>query len=111
MWRVSAVMARHRIHFAPPSLRCPRCGGRAQGLLYHSTYQTRGHRRDTLRRWRRRAVPRARAVDEEFVTDLCVTDLELDEQWSFAGRKKAEFADSAGRGEAWWHKIMAWDAG
>ena len=161
MWRVSAVMARHRIHYPPPSLRCPHCEGPAQGLLYHSTYQTRDgprrlwqcggcgrclserrgtaffnlktpelevcrsldamlrgdtqtstantrrHRRDTLRRWRRRAAPRARAVDEEFVTDLSVTDLELDEQWSFAGCKKAEFADSAERGEAWRHKSMA----
>lgn len=33
-------MARHRIHFPPPSLRCPHRGGRAQGLLYHSTYRT-----------------------------------------------------------------------
>jgi hypothetical protein len=31
----------------------------------------------------------------------------LDEQWSFAGRKQAPFADSAERGEAWWHKAMA----
>src|ERR1043165_2632712 len=154
-------MARRRIHFAPPSLRCPHCGGQAHGLLYHSTYstrdgarrlwrcgecgrclserrgtaffnlktpeaevacsldaltrgdtqtsiaQTRRHRRDTLRRWRRRAAPRARAVDEELVTDLRVGDLELDEQWSFAGRKKAPFADSSERGEAWWHKSMA----
>ena len=154
-------MARHRIHFAPPSLRCPHCEGQARDLLYHSTYatrdgprrlwqcgacgrclserrgtpffnlktpepevcrsldamlrgdtqtstaQTRGHRRDTLRRWRRRAVPCARAVDEDFVTDLTVRDLELDEQWSFAGRKKAAFADSSERGEAWWHKSMA----
>jgi hypothetical protein len=46
-------------------------------------------------------------VDEEFVTDLSVTDLELDEQWSFAGCKKAAFAESAERGEAWWHKSMA----
>lgn len=154
-------MARHRIHFAPPSLRCPHCGGRAQGLLYHSTYSTRDgprrlwqcgecgrclserrgtaffnlktseaevcrsldamlrgdtltstantrcHRRDTLRRWRRRAAPRARAVDEEFVTDLKVRDLELGEQWLFAGCKKAPFADNSERGEAWWHKAMA----
>lgn len=41
------------------------------------------------------------------VTDLTITDLELDEQWSFAGSKKAAFADSAERGEAWWHKAMA----
>jgi hypothetical protein len=68
--------------------------------------QTRGHRRETLRRWRRRTTPRARAVDEDFVTDLRVTDLELDEQWSFARAKQAEFADSAERGEAWWHKSM-----
>src|SRR5215213_11273495 len=153
-------MARHRIHYAPPSLRCPHCGEPARGLSYHSTYETRDgprllwqcaecgkclserrgtaffnlktpeaevcrsvdamlrgdtqtstantrqHRRDTLRRWRRRAAPRARAVDEDFVTDLRVGDLELDEQWSFAGRKKAEFADSSERGEAWWHKSM-----
>jgi hypothetical protein len=46
-------------------------------------------------------------VDEDFVTDLKVRDLELDEQWSFAGSKKAEFAASAERGEAWWHKAMA----
>jgi hypothetical protein len=154
-------MARHRIHFAPPSLCCPHCGGQARDLLYHSTYRTRDgprllwrcslcgrclserrgtaffnlktaelevarsldamtrgdtqtstsetrrHRRETLRRWRRRAAPSARAVDEEFVPDLSVADLELDEQWSFAGSKKANFADSAGRGEAWWHKAMA----
>lgn len=160
MWKVSAAMPRHRIHIAPPSLRCPHCRGRARRLFYHSTYrtrdgprrlwrcgacgrclserrgtaffnvktqeaevcrsidamlrgdtqtsvaQTRGHRRDTLRRWRRRAARRARSVDEDFVTDLRVTDLELDEQWSFAGCKKAAFADSAQRGEVWWHKSM-----
>jgi transposase-like protein len=78
-----------------------------RGDTQTSTAQTRRHRRETLRRWRRRAAPRARAVDEEFVTDLRVADLELDEQWSFAGRKKAPFADSAERGEAWWHKAMA----
>jgi IS1 family transposase len=78
-----------------------------RGDTQTSTSQTRRHRRDTLRRWRRRAAPRARAVDSDFVTDLRVTDLELDEQWSFAGRKKAEFADSSERGEAWWHKAMA----
>jgi len=78
-----------------------------RGDTQTSTSQTRRHRRETLRRWRRRAAPRARAVDEEFVTDLRVADLELDEQWSFAGRKKAPFADSAERGEAWWHKSMA----
>ncbi len=154
-------MARHRIHFAPPSLRCPHCEGQSRDLFYHSTYrtrdgprllwqcglcgrclserrgtaffnlktpepevarsldamlrgdtqtstaQTRGHRRETLRRWRRRAAPRARAVDEEFVTDLTVVNLELDEQWSFAGRKKAAFSESAERGEAWRHKAMA----
>jgi len=161
VWKVSAVMARRRIHFAPPSLRCPHCGGQARDLFYHSTYctrdgprrlwqcggcgrclserrgtaffnlktpeaevcrsldamlrgdtqtstaQTRRHRRDTLRRWRRRAAPRAHAVDADFVTDLSVRDLELDEQWSFAGSKKAPFADSSQRGEAWWHKAMA----
>ena len=154
-------MARHRTHRAPPSLRCPHCGGRARDLLYHSTYrtrdgprllwrcrlcgrrlserrgtaffnlktseaevalsldamlrgdtqtsvaQTRQHSRETLRRWRRRAAAPARAVDEEFVTDLRVADLELDEQWSFAGSKKAAFSESAERGEAWWHKAMA----
>jgi len=78
-----------------------------RGDTQTSTAQTRRHRRETLRRWRRRAASRARAVDEEFVTDLSVRDLELDEQWSFAGRKKAEFAESAERGEAWWHKAMA----
>ena len=78
-----------------------------RGDTQTSTAQTRRHRRDTLRRWRRRAAPRAHAVDEEFVTDLGVRDLELDEQWSFAGSKKAAFAESAGRGEAWWHKAMA----
>src|SRR2546423_9304475 len=34
-------MARHRIHHAPPSLRCPHCGGQARALFYHSTYRTR----------------------------------------------------------------------
>jgi transposase-like protein/IS1 family transposase len=78
-----------------------------RGDTQTSTAQTRRHRRETLRRWRRRAAPRARAVDEEFVTDLRVRDLELDEQWSFAGSKKAAFSGSAERGEAWWHKAMA----
>lgn len=41
-----AVMARHRIHYAPPSLHCPHYEGQARGLFYHSTYQT----RDGLRR-------------------------------------------------------------
>ncbi|MFL6282066.1 MAG: hypothetical protein ACJ74Q_02735 [Pyrinomonadaceae bacterium] len=79
----------------------------SRGDTQTSTAQTRRYRRETLRRWRRRAAPRARAVDEEFVTDLSVRDLELDEQWSFAGSKKAAFAESAERGEAWWHKAMA----
>jgi len=78
-----------------------------RGDTQTSTAQTRGHCRDTLRRWRRRAAPHARAVDEEVVTDLTVIDLELDEQWSFAGSKKAPFADNSQRGEAWWHKAMA----
>jgi transposase-like protein len=161
VWTVAAVMARHRIHHAPPSLRCPHCRGQARDLFYHSTYltrdgprllwqchlcgrclserrgtaffnlktaelevarsldamlrgdtqtstaQTRRHRRETLRRWRRRAAPCARAVDQDFVTDLSITDLELDEQWSFAGKKKAPFAESSECGEAWWHKAMA----
>jgi hypothetical protein len=68
---------------------------------------SRRHKRDTLRRWRRRAAYSARAVDAELVADLSVRDLELDEQWSFAGKKKAPFADSSERGEAWWHKAMA----
>jgi IS1 family transposase len=46
-------------------------------------------------------------VDQDLVTDLEVTDLELDEQWSFAGKKQAAFAESSERGEAWWHKAMA----
>jgi IS1 family transposase len=78
-----------------------------RGDTQTSTAQTRRHRRDTLRRWRRRAAPRARAVDSDLVTDLRVRDLELDEQWSFAGSKQAPFADSAERGEAWWHKSFA----
>lgn len=160
MWTVAAVMARHKIHYAPPSLRCPHCRGQAPDLFYHSTYwtrdgprqlwqcslcgrclserrgtaffnlktpelevarsldammrgdtqtstaHTRHHRRETLRLWRKRAAPSARAVDRDFITDLTVTDLELDEQWSFAGQKKAPFAESAQRGEAWWHKAM-----
>ena len=154
-------MARHRIHHAPPSLRCPHCEGQARDLFYHSTYQTRDgprllwqcrlcqrclserrgtaffnlktaeleiahsldavlrgdtqtstaqtrrHRRETLRRWRRRATPCARAVDQDLVTDLRITDLELDEQWSFAGKKKAPFSESSQCGEAWRHKAMA----
>lgn len=78
-----------------------------RGDTQTSTAQTRRHRRETLRRWRRRATAPARAVDSDFVTDLRVRDLELDEQWSFAGSKKADFAASAERGEAWWHKAMA----
>jgi hypothetical protein len=46
-------------------------------------------------------------VDADFFTDLRVSDLELDEQWSFAERNKADFAYSAERGEAWWYKAMA----
>jgi phage FluMu protein Com len=64
-----------------------------RGDTQTSTSQTRRHRRETLRRWRRRAAPLARAVDEDFVTDLRVGDLELDERWSFAGRKQAQLRD------------------
>ncbi|MBA3242876.1 MAG: hypothetical protein H0T60_16765 [Acidobacteria bacterium] len=78
-----------------------------RGDTQTSTAHTRQHRRDTLRRWRRRAAPCARAVDSDFVTDLRVRDLELDEQWSFAGKKKAPFAVNSECGEAWWHKAMA----
>ena len=51
--------------------------------------------------------PHCGGQSRDLVTDLRVGDLELDEQWSFAGRKQAPFADSAERGEAWWHKAMA----
>jgi IS1 family transposase len=78
-----------------------------RGDTQTSTAHSRQHRRDTLRRWRRRAAHGARAVDAEFVTNLTVRDLELDEQWSFAGQKKAAFDESSQRGEAWWHKAMA----
>jgi transposase-like protein len=158
---VSVVVSRRRIHYPPPSLRCPHCRSGARHLFYHSAYRTRDgprllwqcrkcrrrlserrgtaffnlktperevascldsltrgdsqisvaqsrrHKRDTLRRWRGRAAHSARAVDAELITDLRVRDLELDEQWSFAGRKNAAFADSGERGEAWWHKAMA----
>src|SRR5436305_1739996 len=77
-----------------------------RGDTQTSTAQTRHHRRETLRLWRRRAVPSARAVDRDLVTDLEATDLELDEQRTFAGRKKAPFTEKAERGEAWWHKAM-----
>jgi hypothetical protein len=78
-----------------------------RGDTQTSTAQTRRHRREAARRWRQRAAPRPRAVDEESVTDLRVTDLELDEQWSFAGSKQPPFADSSRRGAAWRHKAMA----
>jgi transposase-like protein len=78
-----------------------------RGDTQTSTAQTRRHRRETLRRWRRRGVPCAHAVDQDLVTDLEITDLELDEQWSFAGKKQAPFADSSEGGETWWHKAMA----
>lgn len=39
MRRVPAAMPRRRVHFAPPSLRCPIAGG-LRGLFYHSTYGT-----------------------------------------------------------------------
>lgn len=77
-----------------------------RGSTQTAVAAARGHHRDTLRRWRRLSAPHAQAVDAEFVTDLRVADLELDEQWSFAGRKQAPFAESAERGEAWWHKSM-----
>jgi hypothetical protein len=79
----------------------------ARGSTQTAVSSSRQHKRDTLRHWRRRAAPCARAVDEEFVTDLQVQDLELDEQWSFAGEKKADFSESGERGEAWWHKALA----
>ena len=78
-----------------------------RGDTQTSVAQARRHKRDTLRRWRKRAAQAARAVDVALVTNLSVRDLELDEQWSFAGRKKAPFADSSECGEAWWHKAMA----
>jgi len=77
-----------------------------RGDTQTSTAHSRQHRRDTLRRWRRRAAKCACALDADMVTDLEVRDLELDEQWSFAGQKKAAFAESSERGEAWWHKSM-----
>jgi hypothetical protein len=45
VWKVAAVMARHKIHHALPSLRCPHCRGQARDLFYHSTYETRDGRR------------------------------------------------------------------
>jgi IS1 family transposase len=78
-----------------------------RGDTQTSTARTRGHRRESLRRWRRRAAPSARAIDRDLVDELTIIDLELDEQWSFAGQKVAPFAESLERGEVWWHKAMA----
>lgn len=77
-----------------------------RGSTQTAVAASRHHKRDTLRQWRKRAAPQAQAVDQQFVTDLEVRDLELDEQWSFAGQKKAPFAESGERGEVWWHKAM-----
>ncbi len=77
-----------------------------RGATQTAVAASRGHHRDSLRRWRRRSAPHARAVDEAFVSDLRAADLELDEQWFFAGQKQAPFAESPQRGEAWWHKSM-----
>lgn len=71
-----------------------------RGDTQTSVALSRRHKRDTLRRWRRRAAHSARAVDVALVTDLSVRDLEVDGQWSFAGRKKAPFADNSECGEA-----------
>ena len=46
-----------------------------RGDTQTSTPQTRHHRREALRSWRRRAAPAARAVDRDFVTVLMVTDM------------------------------------
>jgi hypothetical protein len=78
----------------------------SRGSTQTAVSASRHHKRDTLREWRRRAAPQARAVDQKFVTDLQVLDLELDEQWSFAGEKKTAFSESTERGEVWWHKAM-----
>jgi hypothetical protein len=40
-----------------------------RGDTQTSIAQTRQHRRETLRRWRRRAAPSACAVDQDLVTD------------------------------------------
>ncbi len=78
-----------------------------RGDTQTSIAQARHHKADSLRRWRRRATANAQALDFELLVDLCVKDLELDEQWSFAGKKKASFDESNFRGEAWWHKAFA----
>jgi IS1 family transposase len=78
-----------------------------RGDTQTSIAQARHHKSDSLRRWRRRATANAQALDCEMLADLCVNDLELDEQWSFAGKKKASFEESNFRGEAWWHKAFA----
>lgn len=78
-----------------------------RGDTQTSISQARRHNRDTLRRWRGRATGNAQAADSELLVDLCVKDLELDEQWSFAGKKKAPFEEGNFRGEAWWHKAFA----
>jgi hypothetical protein len=50
--------------------------------------------------FRNTAARCASTVDGDFITDLTVIDLELDEQWSFARKKKDPFAESAEHGEA-----------
>src|SRR2546423_11612196 len=148
-------MARHKLHHAPPSLRCPHCRGQARHLFYHSTYQTRDgprllwqcrlcrrclserrgtaffnlktpevevarsldamlrgdtqtstaqtrhHRRETLRRWRRRAAPPARGVEGGMRPGLEATVPELEGKRSFAGRKKAPISAGSERGAEW----------
>lgn len=120
MRKVSAAMPRHKTRHPPPSLRCPIAGAGARPLLsQHLSHARRAAHTVAVPALRRGLVgaaghdllqpqdpgSRGRALTRRHAPRRH-PDL-LDEQWSFAGSKKAEFADSSQRGEASWHKAMA----
>jgi hypothetical protein len=57
-----------------------------RGSLRAAEEQT-GHNYETIAGWIRRIGPHAEAVTEALVRDLALSELEIDEFWSFVGEK------------------------
>ena len=61
-----------------------------------------GHKYEPIGRWLRRAAAHAEALTEALVHDLQLTEVEVDEFWSFVQRKGgAAEATGAGGGKRW----------
>ena len=70
-----------------------------RGSLRAAEEQT-GHKAETIARWLRRAAAHAAALDEALARDLGLSEVEIDEFWSFVRRSNAGSVRPTRRGWA-----------